>query len=154
MSELGKRLRELRERARLTQSELAAALSPPVSELSVRNWEKGRHDARRQHLQELARALKTTVGYLVGETDAPHPPAAALMPPARTYDPDEPPVPPGLQRLIDMGVPLGPGELARLLGYADPLNPVRGARGALGWTPGEWLDVLLDERRRNTTGDG
>jgi len=153
MSELGERLAELRRRARLTQAELGATLLPPVSELSVRNWEKGRHDARRRHLQELARVLRTTVGYLVGETDDPHPRTAPPAPPARTYDPDEPPVPPGLQRLIDMGVPLGAGELAQLLGYADPLNPVRGARGAVGWTPGEWLDVLIDERRRNTVRD-
>ncbi len=149
MYTLGERLAELRERAGMTQAKLGASLSPPVSALSVRNWEKDAHSPRAGHLVGLARALRTTVGYLAGETDEERGPAP---PPSRSYDPDEPPVPPGLQQLIDLGLPLGRGEPARLLSYADPLNPTRGARGAAGWTPGQWLDVLLDERRRNLNG--
>ena len=63
-------------------------------------------------------------------------------------------MPPGLQRLVDMGLPLRPDEIAALQGYADPLNPTRGARGAMGWTPGQWLDVVLEERRRPASDDG
>jgi len=65
-----------------------------------------------------------------------------------SYDPDEPPIPGGLQRLIDMGLPLRQDELEELVAFADPLSKERGAHGAMGWTPGQWLDVLLEERRR------
>ena len=154
MSVLGERLAQVRKQARLSQAQLGAALVPPVSALSVRNWEKGVHSPRADHLLELARVLHSTVGYLTGETNenTPQPPPPPAIP--RTYDPDEPPVPRGLQQLIDMGVPMRRDEFVRLLGYADALNTSRGARGAASWTCGQWLDVLHDERRRAAEGEG
>jgi transcriptional regulator with XRE-family HTH domain len=147
MNTPGERIAALRKQAQMTQRQLAEAAG--VTPLSVRNWEKGTNRPRSDHLAGLAKALRTTSGYLNGETDESRPVRAAheaaVAP--RTYDPDEPPVPPGLQRLIDMGLPIRADELRRLRAYADPLNPTRGARGAAGWSPGEWLDVLVEERR-------
>ena len=64
-SEVGSRIRALREEAGLTQSELAAAAY--VTRQSVGNWERGSTLPDVQSLQLVARALNTTVDGLLGD---------------------------------------------------------------------------------------
>ena len=142
MASFGDRLKELRSKHHLTQAKLGRTLSPPVSANSVRSWEKDAHNPRADHLRQLVEALRTSADYLLGGSEAAEEARAS-----RSYDPDEPPIPPGLQQLIETKVPMARSELVQLLGYADPLNAERGARGAANWSAGEWLDVLLAERR-------
>lgn len=62
-SEVGSRIRALREEAGLTQSELAALAY--VTRQSVGNWERGNTLPDVQSLQLVARALNTTVDGLL-----------------------------------------------------------------------------------------
>src|SRR5262245_24767287 len=61
----GERLRELREKAGLSQSGLAEAAGVPID--SVQNWEQGRIRPRIEALGKLARALGVTVDELLQE---------------------------------------------------------------------------------------
>lgn len=61
-AQLGKRLRDLREQAGLSQEELAAKAQ--VSRASIQNWEAARTAPRRAESRRLAAALGTTVDAL------------------------------------------------------------------------------------------
>lgn len=64
-SKVGSRIRALREKAGMTQSELAAAAF--VTRQSVSNWERGNTLPDVQSLQLVARVLNTTVDGLLGD---------------------------------------------------------------------------------------
>jgi transcriptional regulator with XRE-family HTH domain len=143
------RIRRAREEADLTQQELAERLGK--SKDTVRGYETGRIEPPGKIVRQIADITGWRPEWFVGGVEidrGPRPIGKTRV--ARSYDPDEPPVPGGLQRLIDLGLPVRHDELQRLVGYADPTNATRGARGAVGWTPGQWLDVLVEERRRRS----
>ena len=58
MPTFGERLRTLREKAGLTQAELAAASGLPIG--SIRNYEQGQREPKWQAVFRLARALALT----------------------------------------------------------------------------------------------
>ena len=88
------RLRRLRESRGLTQRELAEAIG--VSRQAIGLYEAGEREPDLSTLQKLARALGTSMSYLVGETDDPSPPpqmgVAAHREGADPGDPLEPEV--------------------------------------------------------------
>jgi transcriptional regulator with XRE-family HTH domain len=67
---LGDRLRECREKKKMTQQELAEKTG--FSRGSIINWEKGIRIPNADILKKLAEALGVTVSYLMGETDMYH----------------------------------------------------------------------------------
>lgn len=67
---LGDRLRECREKKKMTQQELAEKTG--FSRGSIINWEKGIRIPNADILKKLAEALGVTVSYLMGETDMDH----------------------------------------------------------------------------------
>ena len=136
------RLRRAREAKGLSQAALAEQLGKNPD--SVRGYEAGRIEPPGHVVAEIARITGKPRHWFIG--DGAHKEVSPI------FDPDAPPVPPGLQTLVDMGLPLRADELRDLVAYADPMNPSRGARDAMGWTPGEWLNVLIEDRRRRALG--
>jgi transcriptional regulator with XRE-family HTH domain len=64
---VGARIRALRLAANMTQDELAAKLS--VSRSAIAQWETDRAGQIRENMEKIAKALNTSLGYLVsGET--------------------------------------------------------------------------------------
>ena len=61
---LGTRVKASRERARLSQRELADKIG--ISEISVMRLEKGRRAAKSDELEKIATALDVPLPYLVG----------------------------------------------------------------------------------------
>jgi transcriptional regulator with XRE-family HTH domain len=149
-----KRIRQARQETGLSQKAFAEKLGK--CEDTVRGYEAGRRpppDGVMDQIVEITgwRPEEFVRGFEIDRERR----SVVEAGPARSYDPDEAPVPGGLQRLIDMGLPLRPDELQTLVAYSDPMDATRGARGAMGWTPGQWLDVLLEERRkRRPEGNG
>jgi transcriptional regulator with XRE-family HTH domain len=66
------RIRERREAAGLSQSELAKRVD--VDRQQVAAWESARNKPAEDSFLALARALNTSISYLFGETDHPGPP--------------------------------------------------------------------------------
>lgn len=66
---IGVRIREAREAAGLSQSDLARALVPPVRPQAVQKWEALLSAPRNDKLQQIADALNTTVRLLIRGTD-------------------------------------------------------------------------------------
>jgi transcriptional regulator with XRE-family HTH domain len=135
------RIRQARTEADLSQKALGEKVGKSAD--TVRGYEKGR-------IQPPGDVVER-----IGEVTGKSPEWFLKRRPGRSvadFDPDAPAMPLGLQRLIDMGLPMRRDELEDLVAYADPLNKSRGARGAMGWTPGEWLNVLIEERRRRAGG--
>ena len=64
---LAQRIREKRKAAKLTQAELGEAIGSTKS--SVCGWEKGLHKPDVDTVEQIAEALHTTAGYLLGYTD-------------------------------------------------------------------------------------
>jgi transcriptional regulator with XRE-family HTH domain len=146
------RIRRAREEARLTQAELARSIGKR-NPTSVSRYESGASEPPGHVIALMARATGKPRTWFVDEGEERLATAADEGVRAPTsFDPDAPAMPLGLQRLIDMGLPMRRDELEDLVAYADPLNKSRGARGAMGWTPGEWLNVLIEERRRRAGG--
>ncbi|MBM3497047.1 MAG: helix-turn-helix transcriptional regulator [Armatimonadetes bacterium] len=150
------RIRRARREAQLSQAALAKQIGKSAD--TVRGYEKGRIEPPGSVVNRIAAATGRPATWFVGEGTTPpattadegvRPPRARRRSRAvASYDPDEPAMPGGLQQLIDMGLPLRQDELDDLVGFADPRDTTRGARGAMGWTPGQWLDVLIKERRK------
>lgn len=65
MTTFGQRLKEARERAKLTQDQVAQFFDPPVKRESVSNWENDRHMPEADKLQILIRRLRADANYLV-----------------------------------------------------------------------------------------
>ena len=61
---IGEKIKELRERNKLTQSDLAAVLN--ITRSSVNAWESGLSAPSTQYIAELARILKVSTDYLLG----------------------------------------------------------------------------------------
>lgn len=59
------RLKELREKSNIKQSDLAKTLN--VSQGTLSNWERGVHDPSSTDLSKLAKILNTSVDNLLGE---------------------------------------------------------------------------------------
>jgi len=135
-----RKLRQAREDAGLTQAELARRLGKKSAD-SVRKYESGLVEPPGHVVAQIAKVTGKPRRWFV-EEDPSHTTAV------RDLDPDAPTVPLGLQRLTDMGLPLRGDEFEDLAAYADPRDPTRSATGAMSWTPGQWLDALLAERRR------
>jgi transcriptional regulator with XRE-family HTH domain len=141
---LPERLRQARVEAGLTQAELAERLGAK-SQALISKYESGAVEPPGRVVAQIAAITGKPRRWFVEKGVSP------LFQPhfsGRSFDPDEPPVPPGLQQMIDLGVALRADELQRLVAYADPRNTSRGARAAMSWTAADWLNVLLEERRR------
>jgi transcriptional regulator with XRE-family HTH domain/phage repressor protein C with HTH and peptisase S24 domain len=69
MVNLSNRIKNIRERARLKQKEIAEKIG--VSIQTIGRWERNERRPDAEELQNLATALDTTVAYLMGETDDP-----------------------------------------------------------------------------------
>ena len=139
---LPNRIRQAREDAQMTQAELAQRLGKKDSS-SVRNYEKGRNEPPISVLRQIAEITRRDVTWFLADEASRDETTRSSV---SSYDPDDISMPAGLQRLLDLGCAIRPDELAALKGYADPTHPSRGARGAMAWSPGEWLDALLDDR--------
>lgn len=67
MSELGKRIRELRKEKKLTQEQLGKILN--VSHSTINRYESGLHQPDIESLNILANTFNCTTDYLLGRTD-------------------------------------------------------------------------------------
>lgn len=67
----GNRIKGLRQELRLSQSALGKLVK--VSQPVVSDWESGNHEMKADNLVKLAKALKTTEAYLMGQSDLPAP---------------------------------------------------------------------------------
>ena len=61
---IGEKIKEMRERNKLTQSDLAKLLN--ITRSSVNAWESGLSAPSTQYIAELARILKVSTDYLLG----------------------------------------------------------------------------------------
>lgn len=68
---VGERIKELRKSLRLSQAELGEKIG--VAQQTIFRWEHGIRTPKSSDLVKIAKALNTTVSYLVGEVDTPHP---------------------------------------------------------------------------------
>jgi transcriptional regulator with XRE-family HTH domain len=75
---MGERLKQLRERAGLSQPQLAAATGLPIA--SIRNWEYGRREPLLSAAGQLAAALGVEVGELLKPVEQSAQPPAAEKP--------------------------------------------------------------------------
>lgn len=75
---LGTRVKASRERARLSQRELADKIG--ISEISVMRLEKGRRAAKSDELEKIATALDVPLSYLVGIDDGEAPMPSDVTP--------------------------------------------------------------------------
>jgi transcriptional regulator with XRE-family HTH domain len=66
--ELGRRLQGAREKAGLSQQDVANQLSPPVTRASIANIENGKQRVLCHTLMDLGRILDTPVANLMGAT--------------------------------------------------------------------------------------
>jgi len=81
VQEMGQRLQELRQKAGLSQPELAKAAGVPVG--SLRNWEQGRRMLMLDVAYRLAEAMNITLDELAGKVFAkPTPKGKPAKPPA------------------------------------------------------------------------
>ena len=67
--DIGERIRNAREKARLTQAELAELVETEANTIS--RWERGVAGMRAETISKIAAALKISVAYLLGEIDEP-----------------------------------------------------------------------------------
>lgn len=67
----GGRIRQLRERAKLTQEELGSLVGVAMQQVS--RWESGAAIPRADTLGEIARVLASSADYILGLTDDPAP---------------------------------------------------------------------------------
>lgn len=64
---VGKKIKEERQRQKLTQKQLGALCRPPMQEAAVRQYENGKRNPKRENLERLARALQVPVSALLPE---------------------------------------------------------------------------------------
>ncbi|ADU50139.1 helix-turn-helix domain protein [Thermaerobacter marianensis DSM 12885] len=83
------RLRKMREARGLTQRELATAIG--VSRQAIGLYEAGEREPDLTTIQKLAHVLRTSISYLVGETDDPSPlPRSGVAAHREGTDPGDP----------------------------------------------------------------
>lgn len=70
-SSLGRRLQDFRKARHLTQEQVGALLTPPLTRASIANIEAGKQGVLAHTLVQLAQALDTTVNDLLPEDAAP-----------------------------------------------------------------------------------
>lgn len=104
------RLRGLREARGLTQRELAEAIG--VSRQAIGLYEVGAREPDLATVQRLAHALRTSISYLVGETDDPSPPPAMVA--HREGAEPGTPLDPETQLIIERAIRTTVEELDRL----------------------------------------
>ena len=77
---VGERIKERRNKLRLSQSQLAFKIDSDTTYIS--RWETGRARVSQKYILKLAQALETSTDYLLGETDDPTPvaPVKAMVP--------------------------------------------------------------------------
>jgi transcriptional regulator with XRE-family HTH domain len=80
---VGKRIRAARERAGFKQADLAEAVDTDGNTIS--RWERGVVKLSVDTIFKLASALKTSIAYLMGETDDPNPRSASKISAERTF---------------------------------------------------------------------
>lgn len=68
---LGQRIKELRKKEKLTQSDLAKKLN--LTHVSISGYERGERSPDIETLKKLATTLNTTTDYLLGNTNNPNP---------------------------------------------------------------------------------
>ena len=173
LSHVGLQLMVARQARRLTQVDFARRCTPSVTAVQVSRWENGISDVPVSRLANWAEVLDVEPAYFVGPGDPvlvrqalPEEERAETLrvlgrigreagdgvdvdEPAQavgSYDPDEVGVPPALQLMREMGVAVREDELAWMVGLLDPKQP-QAAHGAADWTPGDWLDHVIDRRR-------
>ena len=66
------KIREMREAKKMTQIELAAMLN--VSQATLSNWERGRHDLDNESLLQLAKFFGCSADYLLLNSESVHAP--------------------------------------------------------------------------------
>lgn len=66
---IGERLKQMREKNGLTQTELATAMG--VAQQAINRWERGKLDASLPALKDMARILGVSADYLLGLVDNP-----------------------------------------------------------------------------------
>ena len=69
---IGKRIKELRKKAKQSQQDLADALG--ASQRTISHWETGRTTPDPHVLANIADQYNTTVDYIIGRTNNPSPP--------------------------------------------------------------------------------
>ena len=104
------RLKECREKARLTQKQVSIMLK--IKGPSVSNWERGKTSPSRKNVEQLAKLYGVTMDYLMGVDEV----VAAF--------PNAYPMPPQNHLPIYGTIKCGPGGLAmeELLGYAESVK--------------------------------
>lgn len=63
--DIGKRLREAREQAELTQSGAGKLLDPPVGKTTVSAWESGQNDPPTEHLATIAHHARVSLDWIL-----------------------------------------------------------------------------------------
>ena len=162
--EVGGKLRALRRAREMSQAEVGRACDPPVAHSMVSQWESGTVAASVDRVFDWSRIFRVPIGYFFGEIELEEEDLRGVNGTAvlagggamadggdrprlpRSYDPDEPETPQGLEELIESGFLMTARELRELKAYADPTNGRRGASGARRWTAEQWLEVLMKER--------
>ena len=71
MSVLAERLREAREKANLSQDELAGIAGLKSGKQNVSRWERGLGEPSISQLRTVADSMRVTVAWLLGEADLP-----------------------------------------------------------------------------------
>jgi transcriptional regulator with XRE-family HTH domain len=61
---IGKRLKELRKKAGLTQAQVGALFTPAIERASVAQWEGDKTRPDQDRLETLARAYHTSIDYI------------------------------------------------------------------------------------------
>ena len=83
--QIGDRIRDLRTKLRMSQTELGDKVNTDGSVIS--RWETNRAKVSQGYIVKLANALDTTTDYLLGETDNPSPNVESVSVPAETSMP-------------------------------------------------------------------
>jgi len=117
----GARIAWRRKQLKMSGHDLAAAVG--VRNVYISQIENGHRDASRQMLQKIATALKTTVGFLLMETDDPEPATVQPEPPAVYWSEEAD----AAARLVDAAQP---EDRARMLAVLQALASISEANNS------------------------